>query len=69
MLRPNLPRCDCICWKTVITIMYRVGGLKTDMILLLYNRKYVHFNENKAHIRNKATTNMYNQNHVVNTEK
>jgi len=49
--------------------MYRVGGLKTDMILLLYNRKYVHFNENKAHIRNKATTNMYNQNHVVNTEK
>jgi len=26
MSRLSLPRCDCIYWKTVITIMYRVGG-------------------------------------------
>jgi len=26
--RPNLPRCDCIYYKTAITILYRVGGPK-----------------------------------------
>jgi len=45
------------------------GQFQRDSIQLFLNRKYINFNENKADIHNKATTDIYNQNHVVNTEK